>query len=477
MPSRAIYLLSPKDLPPETIAVAFAKTSRSPESFQEIAGELSDEKSARFHEKWVVGYGHASVAEHAVLHIAIENVSRLAVECIESNRLASYTEKSTRYQKWDAQSFFVPPELNGSPLLETYRSTCELLFRTYIDSLRPLRSLVERANPRQPQESEEAFDRRIRSQYVDSCRFLLPACSLANVGMTANARVLEHAIGKMLSHSLAEVRQIGEEMKLVARAEIPTLIKYADAIPYLRQTSEAFSRIQLEPENDEKVEVEEIDGDWCKLIEYDPDGENKVLAATAFRFGESTYMETLQNVRSASTEKRSELAGTLMEKMGEHDAPLRELEYTCYMFELLVDQGGYAEFKRHRMMTQTAQELTTHHGYAIPQLITEADFEAPFEFAMDAAAAAYERLAEWNPHVAAYIVPNGYKRRVLFSMNLREAFAFCQLRSAANAHYSMRRVAERVAEEIRLVHPLLSKYMLLPAETWHDVENQHFTRA
>ena len=38
---------------------------------------LSDEKSADFHEKWVVGYGHSSVAEHAVLHIALENVSRL----------------------------------------------------------------------------------------------------------------------------------------------------------------------------------------------------------------------------------------------------------------------------------------------------------------------------------------------------------------------------------------------------------------
>ena len=117
MPPRQIYLLSPKELSPETIAVAFAKTSRSPESFREIAAELSDEKSARFHEKWVVGYGHASVAEHAVLHIAIENVSRLAVECLESNRLASYTEKSTRYQKWDAQAFFIPPELDGQPLL------------------------------------------------------------------------------------------------------------------------------------------------------------------------------------------------------------------------------------------------------------------------------------------------------------------------------------------------------------------------
>jgi thymidylate synthase ThyX len=82
VPQRRIYLLSPTELSPETIAVAFAKTSRSPESFREIAKALNNEKSAQFHEKWVVGYGHASVAEHAVLHIALENVSRLAIESI-----------------------------------------------------------------------------------------------------------------------------------------------------------------------------------------------------------------------------------------------------------------------------------------------------------------------------------------------------------------------------------------------------------
>src|SRR5262245_45481927 len=111
--TRQIYLLSPKSPSPETIAVAFAKTSRSPESFRDIASELSDEKSAQFHEKWVVGYGHASVAEHAVLHIAVENVSRLAIECLESNRLASYTEKSTRYQLWSPESFYTPPAIAG----------------------------------------------------------------------------------------------------------------------------------------------------------------------------------------------------------------------------------------------------------------------------------------------------------------------------------------------------------------------------
>ena len=89
---------------------------------------------------------------------------------------------------------------------------------------------------------------------------------------------------------------------------------------------------------------------------------------------------------------------------------------------------------------------------------------------------AYDELADWNPQVAAYIVPNGFNRRVLFSMNLREAFAFCQLRSAPHAHFSMRRVAERVAEEIRGVHPVLAKYMSLPQEPWQEVENQHFSQ-
>ena len=139
---RQVYLLDPQQIPPETIAVTFAKTSRSPQSFREIAAGLTDEKSAKFHEKWVVGYGHASVAEHAVLHVAVENISRLAVEVLESNRLASYTEKSTRYQKWDADAFHIPVELDGNPLREKFIQTCRMLFETYRQSLPAVQSVV-----------------------------------------------------------------------------------------------------------------------------------------------------------------------------------------------------------------------------------------------------------------------------------------------------------------------------------------------
>ena len=94
--------------------------------------------------------------------------------------------------------------------------------------------------------------------------------------------------------------------------------------------------------------------------------------------------------------------------------------------------------------------------------------------AMESASEMFEKLYESSPVVAQYVVPNGFNRRVLAQFNLREAFAFCQLRSAANAHFSIRRVAQKMYEEMALVHPLLTKYMKLHDETWKGVEEGHF---
>jgi thymidylate synthase ThyX len=470
MPKREIYLLSPRALSPETIAVAFAKTSRSPESFRDIAAELSDEQSAKFHEKWVVGYGHASVAEHAVLHIAFENVSRLAIESIESNRLASYTEKSTRYQRWESDDFTIPPELDGHPLRDEFVDTVHLLFKAYADSLNPVRTLILERFPRRENEKDEAWDRRIRSKYVDVCRFLLPAAALANVGMTANARVLESMIRKMLSHELEEVRQIGERVKEVSKAETPTLVKYADAVPYLTETIDEFNSHQSSTVNQKSNE-------WCTLVDYDKDGEKKILAAALYRFSEVSYVDALDSVNTLPLKELETLAESLLGRLGKFDVPLRELEYCTYTFDLIMDQGAYAEFKRHRMMTQTPQKLTARLGYATPLLITEAGFGSQYEAAMESASRIYEKLHQFNPNVAQYIVPNGFNRRVLAEFNLREAFAFCQLRSAANAHFSIRRVAQRMYEEMTKVHPLLTKYMKLHDETWTGVEENYFAKA
>ncbi len=467
---RDIYLLSPKQLSPETIAVAFAKTSRSPESFRAIANELSDEKSAEFHEKWVVGYGHASVAEHAVLHIAVENVSRLAIESLESNRLASYTEKSTRYQVWDRESFYTPAAIAQSPHATLYRDTCLRLFDTYQQSLEPVRRVMQARYPRRDGESQTRWDGRIRSRYVDNCRFLLPAAALANVGMTANARVLESAIRKLLSHPLAEAREIGEAVKHVAQGEVPTLVKYADVVPYQQATTAALT--QAAPSSSNTPAEAGV-----RLVECNARAEDEFLAACLFRYGGQSFAECQAAAAAMSAEQKAALAREALGRRDRFDVPLRELEHITYTFEATMDQGGYFEIKRHRMMTQSPQRLTGHLGYAVPRAFEEAGIRPEYEAVMDAAAEAYRTLAADFPEEASYVVPNGFNRRLLMTMNLREAFHLCELRGGANAHFSVRRTAGQVYAAIRRVHPLLAGYMRCqdyPA--WEAIEEEYFVR-
>jgi thymidylate synthase ThyX len=464
---RRVYLLDSKKLNPETIAVTFAKTSRSPQSFDQIAQELSDEKSAQFHERWVVGYGHASVAEHAVLHIAVENISRLAVECLESNRLAAYTEKSSRYQIWDADCFFIPDEIKGSMLENAYCDTVRTLFQKYTKALPILQSTIQN---KYSAEKNALSEKDIHTHCMDVCRYYLPAAATANVGITINARSLEHALRKMLSHPLVEVRQVGQEIKQVAIRHLPTLIKYVDEVAYLTQAEERTT--QLNATLPPLVQNE----NWCTLVDFDEQFETHILSALILRYGQASYAEMEKNLQSFSDEKKQTLMDILFGKLDAHDIPLRELEYSNFVFDLLMDQGAYFEFKRHRMMTQTVQPLSPYHGYAIPKLISESGLEADFIEAMDIAKKAYSKIAATLPSVASYVIPNAYNRRVLASFNLRTAIHFTALRTAPNAHFAIRRVANRMAEEIRSNMALFKPYFYAqPSETWQQIESDFFT--
>jgi thymidylate synthase ThyX len=450
-----VYLLRERDLSQETIAVAFAKASRSPEPFDQNAAELSDAQSAKFHEKWVVGYGHASVAEHAILHIALENVSRLAIECIESNRLVSFTEKSTRYQKWSGKAFVIPPEVVGCAEEARYRETCTGLLEAYTQALERVGELAQKRFPRLEGESDSRWEGRIRSSYVDVCRYLLPAAVLANVGVTINARALEHAIRKMLSHPLAEVRAIGADVKTTALAEVPTLVKYAEENAYLRELPEKF-RAASAPLDISPAPREDPLRGWIRLIDYEPGAEDSALAAAGVRFCGWGLEESARRLRAASPLQRRSVADALLGGMSDHDQPLRELEHVTYTFEAVMDQGAYFEVKRHRMMSQTPGPLGCDLGYLTPRWFADAGYLDAYARAMDGAAEEYRALrSALGSEAAGYIVPNGYLRRMVLTMNLREAYHFCKLRSSEGAHAAVRILALQAAQQIRSVHPLL----------------------
>lgn len=458
--SPRIYAL--KNLSPEVAAVTFAKCSRSAEPFDVIAKELSDEKSAEFNEKWVVNYGHGSVAEHAFMNIAIENVSLLAVETIQANRLASYTEKSSRYQVYTRDRVFVPKALYyDSRLITGYLESINSLYNLYEKSIEPIKAAIEKLYPNEKNLPEAAYQASIKSKWIDVCRFALPNCALANLGMSANARTMEYAITKMLSHPLEEVREIGESVKRVALEITPTLVKYADPSNYYARNEDYLFKTSLDQlDNIAKPEYSRDNKLSVELIDYDPEGEDKILAAMIYKFRAISYREALDHVRAMTAEAKAEIFETILgDAKNIYEKPPRELEYPYYTFDVLLDQGAYYDLKRNRIMTQTPQLLTADYGYFTPKLFDEVGLGAEYRKAMDQAHETSRLISQYHPYEAQYITTKATARRFVMKMNLREAFYFIGLRSRQGGHFTYRKIGQLLYDQIIKVHPNLVKYI------------------
>jgi thymidylate synthase ThyX len=191
-----------KNLPEEVAAVLFAYYSRSTGGLRDnllkliSGGELDIEanpaaeaqgdgalledakaKAKAFHEKWVVGYGHSSVAEHAVIKLALENVSILASKLIEDSRLASYTEKSTRYVAFDPTKAHYPRNVMESPVAGAYREGIERLMGAYERLMPVVLEKVKQRTPIGEKQTPRAYEAACRSTACDTLRYLLPTAS------------------------------------------------------------------------------------------------------------------------------------------------------------------------------------------------------------------------------------------------------------------------------------------------------------
>ncbi len=471
-----IYVI--KNLPPEVVAVLFAYVSRSPLSFREnllklimskdldmggLIGVYSDkgtgyaeakEKARKFHEKWVVGYGHSSVAEHAVASIAVENVSILATKAIEDSRLASYTEKSTRYQIFDRNKYYKPANVVSSELGRIYKKTCESLFDLYLEMMPKLIDYMKKRNPKPKGMEEKFYESVTKARACDVARYVLPASTLTNLGITVNARSLEHMIRKLLSHPLKEMKDIGKDMKQEVLKVIPTLVKYADLNPYIYETNRSMGSLS------EKFRAG--DGGESKpvtLVGYDKDAENKLISSIIYRYSHDPYEKIYRKISKMDMKEKGGIFDEFLKKMSGHDFPMRELEHVYYTFDILIDYGAFRDIQRHRICTQTNQELTTKNGYDIPGEITKIGLGNKVKQAMDSAKHAFEKIGKEFPKEAQYVVPLAFRKRTLFTWNLRELYHFIKLRSGKEGHISYRKIAWDIYNEVKNVHPLLAKYI------------------
>ncbi|MBU1089108.1 FAD-dependent thymidylate synthase, partial [Patescibacteria group bacterium] len=363
---RRIYCL--KGLSEETLAVCFAKCSRSSETFDGIARELSDEKSGKFHEKWVVGYGHNSVAEHAVIRLAIENVSLLAVEWIQDNRLASYTEKSSRYQIYDKNRYIIPKDIQrDNKALRLYKNAIDGLLDAYHEMIGPLEKYVlEKCEG-------NTLEAKVRGMCMDQARFLLPAGMMANLGMTANARVWEYAISKWLSSGIDEVVDMAKEVKKEVEKSCPVLVKYAAENKYLKD-------IYFQQITNHKLQITKNKNKKpVRVVDWDRDALDKIVASLIYKSSFGEYAEIKRKLKSKSKEYKVKILKKLLRNRTEHDRLPRDFEHIYISFDVLCDQGAYYDFKRNRMMTQIRQDLGVENGYMMPKMIKEVGMDKRYD--------------------------------------------------------------------------------------------------
>ena len=475
---RSVFAL--KNLPEEVVAYLFARYSRSrlslrddlrnmieaedlgaligegaPDDPSQVVGQLQ-ERARAFAEKYVLGYGHSSVAEHGCVHLALEDVSIIASKLIEDARLASYTEKSTRYVAFDPDKAYYPPRVMSDPhLADDYRGTIRALLDAYSGWTEDFVTQIKARNPRGDKQTERGYEAASRATAFDILRYLLPTATHTNVGLTLNARSLENLITKLLSQPLEEGRDLGERLKAEAQHVVPTLLKYADRSAYREETGEGVGRLARELLGEE---VPNSGG--VSLIFSEPNAEDRLVAAILYGAAGLPMEALLARVRSMTEETKDRVLDEYLARRGKHDAPGRALERITCTVEMTLDYGAYRDVQRHRMATQTTQPLSPALGYERPAEFERFGYLERYEELMARAADTYRRLyASGLTHEAAYALPLATRVRALFTWNLREVTHFVELRSARQGHPSYRKVAQEVYHAVAAAHPRLARFM------------------
>ncbi|MDZ7859823.1 MAG: FAD-dependent thymidylate synthase [Candidatus Krumholzibacteriota bacterium] len=410
---------------PEIISASYARISRDPRNINLLRREAREavKKARASNEKIVFGLGHSSVAEHAVFNFDIMDISRLAVEQLESFRLASFTEKSQRYIKI-RKDIFIPEEIKACGLEEQFKEVMVYLSDKY----------------------DQLYSKMLGNgvnKYVarEDARYLLPLAVKTQLGMTVNARELEYMISRLASHKLSELNELAEKLCDIAKKIAPSLVRYPEAVDYFSNKFRTRSNIEENSRGFSRSGLEEV-----KLISDTKDCDNILVAALLFSSTDIGASEARKKAAGMSEEEQAFIIKSTMENMQPHDSVWREFEHVHLLFEVIVSASCFAQLKRHRMATVTPQPYCRSLGVKIPESVKRSGASEEFMKAAEMSGELYDRIKDKMTFAADYASLNSSRRRVLFDVNLRELYNFSRLRSDKHAQWEIRALSEKMCE-------------------------------
>ena len=493
---------------PEILAYAMAKYSRSALSMRESLTEISSQRAEQFLNTFYFQYGHRSIADLAHIAFAVERLSLLAAIVLVDETRWDGQERSTRYQNFMKSGWYFPDFGDDSRSGELYATTIDRLFGAYQKTTAAVQEVLRSKVARPESLKQESYDRTLKARAFDVARYLLPLATNTSLGQIVSARTLETQVSRLVSHPMAEVRELGNKLrdaatgpawnvnaaaatafveKLSAIADggelaaeavqlftrevrtAPTLVKYAQPNAYLMETQAELVKVAEEVLGSVSIAPAPV----VDLVERTEPLEVELAATLLYEASHYSYRQIRDVVSGLEAARVSEIIDVGLKHRGRHDETLRVFHAGAALrFDILMDIGGFRDMHRHRRCTQIMQGFTPLHGYDTPSsadlgegvdVLAEAGMLSEFQVAIESAFNASAEVAAGNaPEAessALYLLPLATRARCLFKMDFAEAQYISELRSGPAGHFSYRRVAWEMYKALERQHPALARHI------------------
>lgn len=434
-------------LTPETFSAAYARISRSAKDIITLRREArKDVEAARKSNRTIIfEMGHHSVAEHVLFNFDIIGVSRLALEEIEQFRLVSYTEKSQRYVTLKGD-YVLPAEIEDNESQRLFRDTVALQNEFYSRAFDVLKEYVFKKYPYLTEDNSNRNT--LKGWAKEDARYILSLATQGQVGMTINARNLEHLFRRFHLSSRAEVREIGERMHEQVVQIAPSIFLFAHPSQFSQDLKHSFKDNFTPIPPGEKLPDRDL-----QILQYTQNGDDIILASFFAVFNSFDYNQALDIITNTGTIEKEKIYKDLFKNIEFFDATPREFEMVDVTFQAVISASNFAQLKRHRMATLLPGNYDIRFGCVIPESIKVNGLEKEFLEIIAKTDKVYLKLREQYGDAADYILTNSHCRKVMMKMNLREVYHFMRLRADEHAQWEIRNLAHQLLQKIKTIMP------------------------
>lgn len=439
------------------------------EQFKTI--DYFNDKASKFLKKWGVDYGHNSLKDADRIRFAVEGISEVYTNIIESPfpPLGDFQEKSTRYMNFTKESIIYSPALNKTKFAPEIKENMEELLDLYEKYLPVIKKVLVKNEiiKKEDFERESAFERTLNAKAFDIVRYLLPSGTATSLGCGFSARTTESHISEMLSHHLEEVRLVAKSMYDEAIKVSPGLLTHVKENEYFQtkrnNSSSVVDKIFKDKKFDEIICGIE-DCDRVTLTSTD-NLDDLIIASILYENGRRqglSYSECLEKTNGMVQEEKELVMEAELGSRGSFDRMPRSVLHGSATFEFLIDFGCHRDIMRHRATHQVYQGVTAIHGYDYPEYIDlpgMEEFKKEYDEIMTKITLLAREVTKEDPYEIEYVAALGHLLRTTYEMHPGQIAYVCELRTTPQGHYSYRKLFLEVYKHIKEKAPIFAKYI------------------